>query len=326
MPETHVIGQPLPRIDAAEKVRGEAIFAADVQLPRMLVGKFLPSPHAHAEILAIDTSEAEALPGVRAVIKAADIPKVDTYDPGNRFHAFLARRFAVFAGQPIAAVAADDLTTAEAALELIKVEYRLLPVILDPEKAILPDSPAVSHERKASGSEAADDGPEESPNIASQFVFEHGDLAAAFAESDIVVEHTYTMPVVHQGYIEPYAVTAFWDHADHVTVWECVQGPFDARDLIANTLGIPHTNITLNTTEIGGVRWKSQWALCSPGSAAGQKGSAPRQTGSDPARRVDRREPGASNCRPDQNRGQERWQIDGLRGKGSDGHWSFCCR
>ena len=268
MVETHVVGKPLPRIDAVEKVRGEAIFAADVQLPRMLVGKFLPSPHAHAEILAIDTSEAEALPGVRAVIKAADIPKVDTYDPANRFHAFLARRFAVFAGQPIAAVAADDLTTAEAALELIKVEYRLLPVVLDPEKAILPDSPAVSRERQKDGRKASDDQAAtdntESPNVASQYVFERGDVAAAFAESDVIIEHTYTMPVVHQGYIEPHAVTAFWDRADHVTVWECVQSPFGARDLIANTLGIPHTNITLNTTEIGGGFGAKDMGIFSP--------------------------------------------------------------
>ena len=256
MSEIQVVSQRLPRVDAAEKVRGEATFAADVQLPRMLVGKFLPSPHAHAEILSIDTTQAEALPSVRAVITAADIPEVDAYDPGSRFHAFLARRFVVFAGQPVAAVAADDLATAEAALELIKVEYRPLPVVLDPEKAILPDSPAVSHEPHRDSGKASDDQAaaekKESPNIASQFVFEQGDTAAAFAGSDVIVEHTYTVPVVHQGYIEPHAVTAFWDRVDHVAVWECVQNPFGARDLIANTLGIPHTNITLNTTEIGG--------------------------------------------------------------------------
>jgi CO/xanthine dehydrogenase Mo-binding subunit len=250
MAETHVVGQPLPRIDAAAKVRGQAIFAADAQLPRMLIGKFLPSPHAHAEILAIDTSRAEALPGVRAVITAADIPEVDTYDPGSRFHAFLARRFAVFAGQPIAAVAAADLATAEAALELIQVEYRLLPVVIDPRAGILPESTAVSRESRPGDGDAAEK--KESPNIASQFVFEHGDMAAAFAESDIIVEHTYTIPSLHQGYIEPHAVTAFWDRTDHVTVWECTQSPFGARDLIANTLGISATHITLNTTEVGG--------------------------------------------------------------------------
>lgn len=265
MPETRSVGQPLPRIDAVDKVRGQAIFAADVHLPQTLVGKFMTSPHAHAEILSIDTSKAEALPGVRAVITAADIPKVDTYDPDHRYHAFLARQFVVFAGQPVAAVAADDLTTAETALELIEVEYRSLPVVCTPQEAILPDSPAVSRDAQRGSSAAADNhtaataGTEndaakekESPNVAYSHVFKHGDTAAAFAESDIVVEHIYTMPTVHQGYIEPHVVVAFWDRADHVTVWECVQGTFGARDLIVKTLGITPSNITLNSTEIGG--------------------------------------------------------------------------
>jgi CO/xanthine dehydrogenase Mo-binding subunit len=247
MSETKVVGQPLPRVDAADKVRGEAVFATDVQLPWLLVGKFLPSPHAHAEILSIDTSQAKALPGVRAVITAADIPEVETFSPDSRYHAFLARRFVVFAGQAVAAVAADDLATAEAALELIQVEYRLLPVVCDPQAAVQPDSPAVSRERRDGAAEE-----QESPNVANRVAFEHGDLDAAWAASEVVVEGTYTVPVRHQSYAEPHAVTACWDRADHVTVWECVQGAFGARDLIADTLGIPRANITLNVTEVGG--------------------------------------------------------------------------
>ncbi|MBN1218955.1 MAG: xanthine dehydrogenase family protein molybdopterin-binding subunit [Anaerolineae bacterium] len=264
MPKTQVIGQPLPRIDAVDKVRGEAVFGTDVQLPRMLLAKFLSSPHAHAEILSIDTSQAEALPGVRAVITATDIPEVDTYDPGHRFHAFLARRFVVFVGQPVAAVAADDLATAETALELISVQYRPLPAVLTLQEAILPDSPSVAHGHQTDSSESAAHGhttvssdkavekPETSPNIANRSIYAHGDVAAAFAASAVVVEHTYTVPTVHQGYIEPHAVTAHWDRANHVTVWQSVQGAFAARDLIADTLGIPRANITLNSTEIGG--------------------------------------------------------------------------
>jgi CO/xanthine dehydrogenase Mo-binding subunit len=252
MPETRVVGQRLPRIDAAEKARGEAVFAPDVELPHLLVGKFLPSPHAHAEILSIDASRAEALPGVRAVVTGADAPRVDTFDPQSRYHAFMARRFVVFAGQAVAAVAADDAATAEAALELIKVEYRPLPVVHSLEQAVRPDSPAVS--REAASGPARDDTNEdyESPNVVDRSVLEHGDVAAAFAESDIVVENTYTVPVLHQGYLEPQAAVAHWDRADHVTVWETVQGAFGARDVIADTLGIPHTSITLNATEIGG--------------------------------------------------------------------------
>jgi CO/xanthine dehydrogenase Mo-binding subunit len=256
MTETRVVGQRLPRIDAVGKVRGETVFAPDVRLPGLLIGKWLPSPHAHAEILAIDTSQAEALSGVRAVITGADIPQVDKYDPESRQHAFMARRFAVYAGQPVAAVAADDLATAEAALALIRVEYQPLPVVHNVQEAMQSHSPAVSRETATAE--------RESPNVVARHIFEYGDLASTFAESDIVVEGTHRVPVVHQGYLEPHAVTAYWDRADHVTVWECVQGAFGARDLIADTLGIPHTQITLNTTEIGGAFGAKDGGLFAP--------------------------------------------------------------
>ncbi len=267
MADKKAVGQSLPRIDAMEKVRGQAIFAADIKLPGLIVGKFLPSPHAHAEILAIDTSKAETLPGVRAVITASDVPDTAVYNPASRFHGFLARRFAVFAGQAIAAVAADDLATAEEALDLIEVTYQLLPVVHSFEEALRPDCVPVMHgSATASGDSTAhtqviitdknsagsDEEIDRSPNVADENVFSHGDLESAFAQSDAIVEYSYTVPTVHQGYIEPHAVTAHWDRPDHVTVWECVQGAFDARNLIAETLGMPHGKITLNSTEIGG--------------------------------------------------------------------------
>ena len=249
MPEKFV-GQPLPRIDAVEKVRGEAIFGADVNLPHMLVAKFLPSPHAHAEILSIDTSIAETLPGVQAVVTAADIPETAVPNPTSRLHAFLARQFIVFAGQAVAAVAAEDSTTAEAAIELIDVKYRPLPVVNTLHQAIQPDCVAVMHEQNEAGGKV---GPlKKSANIVAEHIYTRGNTVVAFAESDIIVERTYTVPIVHQGYIEPHAVTAHWDRPAHLTVWECVQGAFAARDLIAQALDIPQTNITLNTTEIGG--------------------------------------------------------------------------
>jgi len=267
MADKKYVGRPLPRIDALEKVRGQSIFAADVKLPGMLAGKFLPSPHAHAEILAIDTAKAEALPGVRAVVTVADIPKSAVYNPASRFHGFLARRFVVFAGQAVAAVAADDLATAEEALDLIEVTYQPLPVVHSLERALQPECTPVIHGRattsgggtahtqvvvtgeKSAGSEEEID---KSPNVVDENVFSQGELEAAFVESEVIVERTYTVPTVHQGYIEPHAVTAHWDRPGHVTVWECIQGAFDARNLIAETLGLSHHQITLNSTEIGG--------------------------------------------------------------------------
>ncbi len=252
MPETIAVGKPLPRIDAIGKVKGEAIFTGDVQLPGMLVGKYLPSLYAHAEILSIDASQADALPGVFAVVTAADIPQVDTYDPRSRFHAFLARRFAAFAGQPVAAVAAIDQATAETALDLIHVEYRPLPVVIDPKEAILPESTAVSRDTVTDSEGETDQGEHGSPNVANRMVFENGDMESALADSEVVVENTYTMPATHQGYLEPHTVAAHWDRTDHVTVWECCQSPFGARDMIAETLGISPTSITLNPVEVGG--------------------------------------------------------------------------
>ena len=267
MNETRVVGQSIRRIDAEEKALGQAIFAADFRLNNELVAKFIPSPYAHAEILSINTAKAEALEGVYAVITPEDIPDVPGYDPSSRFHAFMARKFVVFAGQPVAAVAARDLATAEAALDLIEVQYRPLPVVNTPEQGLLPDSPLVMHDyrrtRASGGSghtqitavlakEITEEEEQKLSNIADTNVFRHGDIEAAFTESDVIVENTYTVPVVHQGYIEPHAVTAHWDRPGHVTVWECVQGTFAARDMIAHVLGIPQTSITLNSTEIGG--------------------------------------------------------------------------
>ncbi len=267
MSETRVVGQSIQRIDSEEKVRGQAVFAADFRLNNEVVGKFIPSPYAHAEILSIDTSRAEALAGVYAVVTSEDIPDVPGYDPSSRFHAFMARRFVVFAGQPVVAVAAQDLAIAEAALDLIEVQYQPLPVVSAPEQAIQPDSPLVVHDYRRSHSsggsghtqmsmvlakETSADEQQELTNVADTTDVQNGDLEAAFAESDVVVENTYTVPVVHQGYIEPHAVMAHWDRPGHVSVWECVQGAFAARDMIARVLGIPQTSITLNSTEIGG--------------------------------------------------------------------------
>ena len=260
-----VIGRAIPRLDSLNKVTGRAIFGADVRLPHMLYARYLSSPHAHAEIVAIDTSAAEALPGVRAVITVADIPAAARYNAASRFHAFIARGYTVFAGQPVAAVAADDLATAEAAIELIAVTYRPLPVVATIRDALQPESTPVLHgqvDGEAGGGASAhtqvivsDDASSKStssPNVADENLFAYGDVEAGFAEADMIVEQTYTVPVVHQGYIEPHAATARWDDDSHVTVWEPVQGTWAARDLIAGALGLHPTQVTLHSPEVGG--------------------------------------------------------------------------
>ena len=251
MPENPMVGLPLPRVDAVEKVRGQAVFGADVHLQGQLVAKFMPAPYAHAEIRSIDTSQAAALPGVLAVLTGADLPTPASFDPKARWYAYMARKFVVFQGQPVAAVAAVDLATAEQALNLIKVDYAPLPVIATPEQAVEPGCPAVSREQVHGDTEEPDKA-NESPNVAQAMTFKYGDVEAGFGESEVIVEHTYTVPVVHQSYMEPHTVTAFWDQPGHISLWEPVQGAFTARNYISRAFGIPQSSVTINTTEIGG--------------------------------------------------------------------------
>lgn len=258
MSRNQVVGVARPMVDASPKARGEARFAADVQLPNLAVAKLLPSPHAHAEILSIDTSAAEAMPGVFAVITGGDIPKAADFDPYDHAHGFLARRFAVYVGQPVAAVAAEDSATADEALAAIRVEYRVLAPVLDLAIALESGNPVVSRDKTGSSSA-------ESPsNNAGDAELINGDLDAGFAAAEVALEETYEIPMIHQGYLEPHAVTAWWQRDNGVDVWECVQSPFGARDHIVQTLGIPAHKIALHTTDIGGAFGGKDQGLFSP--------------------------------------------------------------
>lgn len=255
------VGKPLPRVDAGDKVTGRAVFGADVRLPGLLHAKVLGSAHAHADILHIDASRAEALPGVVAVVTAADLPDIPEYNPASRGHNFLARDRAFFVGQPVAIVVAEDLSTAEGALDLIEVTYRPLPHVLDPLEAMEPAAPIISHEGQAdreamdlhAGESVEGEEAEEPGNIANRIVFRQGDVAKGFAEADVIVENTYRIPVVHQGYIEPQTATASWDPVTrHLTVWVSTQGQFAERDHLAEVLNLSPQQVTVNSTEIGG--------------------------------------------------------------------------
>ena len=257
MSRQRLIGTPRPMNDAATKAQGEARFAADIQLPNLAVAKLLPSPHAHAEILSIDVSKAEAVPGVWAVMTGADIPAVGGYDPYDRGHGFLARQYAVHVGQPVAAVAARDTETAEQALALIQVEYRVLQPMLDMSTALEAESAVVSRDLHDAKTEPAS-------NDAGQADMGNGDLTDAFATASLTLEETYQIPMLHQGYLEPHAVTAWWHRDNQVEVWQCVQSPFGARDHIVQTLGVPAHKIALHTTDIGGAFGGKDQGLFSP--------------------------------------------------------------
>ena len=267
------VGVSIPRPDGPEKVTGRVQYVADIQPKGLLHAKLLRSPHAHARIISIDVSAAKALPGVRAVLTAKDIPHLKKKAP-TRAHAVLAIDRAVFMGQPVAAVAADELSIAEEALDLIKVEYQVLAASIDPLKAMLPGAPPVADAgTEADTSEALahsavaiakSEAPAKAVNISQQARLTRGDPAKGFAESDHILEKTYRVPMVHQGYLEPHAVLAEWDRNGLLTLWASTQGSFNTRSEVADVLGIPENQIRVIPVECGGGFGGKIRALCEP--------------------------------------------------------------
>lgn len=262
VPEGAAIGQRLERGEGFDKVTGRATYVADLKLPRMLHAKLLRSPHAHARIRSIDVSRARALPGVRAVLTGEDLPP-SARTPTSRARLVLATGSVRFQGQPVAAVAADDVHTAEEALDLIAVDYEVLPATIDAIEAMKPGAPLVqepdveadtaeaqAHATVATTEEKVDG--RQPSNVASHLHFQRGDVAAGFAESDVIVEHTYRIPHVHQSYLEPRAAIATWDNPDHLTVYVSAQGQFALRGELAGILGIPESQVRVIPREIGG--------------------------------------------------------------------------
>ena len=272
--EVKGVGLSIPRPDGPEKVTGQVQYVADIKPKGMLHAKLLRSPHAHARIVKIDTTRAKALPGVRAILTARDIPELKRKAP-TRAHAVLAIDRVVFFGQPVAAIAADELAIAEEAADLIEVEYEVLPASVDPLKSMLVGAPAVADAgTEADTSEAlahsgvavakTEAAPTKAVNIAQQAKLSRGDLAKAFAESDVVIEKTYRVPMVHQGYLEPHAVLAQWDGNGQLTLYSSTQGSFNTRSEVADVLHIEENRIKVIPVECGGGFGGKIRALCEP--------------------------------------------------------------
>ena len=268
------IGLAIPRPDGPEKVTGQVQYVADIKPKGMLHAKLLRSPHAHARIVKIDTTRAKALPGVRAVLTARDIPELKR-KAATRAHAMLAIDRVVFVGQPVAAVAADELAIAEEACDLIDVQYEVLPASVDPIKAMQVGAPPVADAgTEADTSEAlahsgvavakTEAAPTKAVNISQQAKLGRGDVAKAFAESDVIVEKTYRVPMVHQGYLEPHAVLAQWDTNGQLTLYSSTQGSFNTRSEVADVLELPENRIKVIPVECGGGFGGKIRALCEP--------------------------------------------------------------
>ena len=272
--EVKGVGLSIPRPDGPEKVTGQVQYVADIKPKGMLHAKLLRSPHAHARIVKIDTSRAKTLPGVRAVLTARDIPELKRKAP-TRAHAVLAIDRVVFVGQPVAAIAADELAIAEEAADLIDVQYEVLPASVDPLKAMQVGAPPVADAgTEADTSEAlahsgvavakTEAAPTKAVNISQQAKLSRGDLAKAFAESDVVIEKTYRVPMVHQGYLEPHAVLAQWDSNGQLTLYSSTQGSFNTRSEVADVLHIEENRIKVIPVECGGGFGGKIRALCEP--------------------------------------------------------------
>ena len=259
-----VVGTRPPRHDGFDKVTGAARFGADINLPGMLHGKILRSPHAHARIRSIDTSKAEALPGVMAVATAQDFPIVQARpidyenaqsNPRIIAENILADRKVLYKGHAVAAVAATNPHVAEQALDLIEVDYEVLPVVLDLHDAVKEDAPLLHEEMttrfRMDRAGPGDDTGQRS-NIAGHLQHKLGDVEKGFSEADVIFEQEYETQTVHQGYIEPHVATAQWSTDGRLTVWTSTQGAFGVRSTTAAILSMPESMVKVVPMEIGG--------------------------------------------------------------------------
>ncbi|MBI2170638.1 MAG: xanthine dehydrogenase family protein molybdopterin-binding subunit [Chloroflexi bacterium] len=243
------IGQPTTRADGPEKVTGKALYSADVPLEGCLWGKVLRSPFAHARIVSIDTSKARAVPGVHAVLMGRDTAGV-LYGRRLRDVPPLAHDRVRFIGDPVAAVAAVDEDTALAALALIEVEYEELPAVFDPLEAMQEGAPLL---HPGVNSYAGLPQPLARPsNVFVRNEWHRGNMEAGFAQSDLVVEGTYTTPLVHQAYLEPHTCAVHIDAQGRIQVWASNKAPHALRQQLAEAVGIPRERIVLNHAYIGG--------------------------------------------------------------------------
>lgn len=227
-----VVGTPAPRVDGFERVTGRARFTYDVHLPGTLVGKILRSPFPHARIASIDTSRAELLPGVRAVLTYINVPALRWKGRG-----LLLDPVVRFVGDEVAAVAADDEQTAEDAVDLINVQYEELPFVLDPEKALQPDAPRLHPSGNLVGGQ---------PRI-----YQRGNMDQGWAEAEVTVEETFRTQVAVHNPLEPHGSVVDWV-GDSITVWDSTQHVFGVKSELADTLGLPLHQVQVCGQYVGG--------------------------------------------------------------------------
>ena len=234
-----VVGTSVRRVDGADKVTGRAKYAGDLIIPGMIEGKFLRSPYAHARIRAIDTREAESLPGVVAVLTSKDFTDIDLYigRGKNKDQPIIAVDRAIYAGQPVAAVAAHDRATAEAALSLIHVDYEELPSVIDVDEAIAAGAPRLHAFAER--------------NICATADLVKGDVEKGFAEADEIFEDIFEFPMIYHYSMEPHTAIAQVD-TDGIDIWTATGHPFGVRQEVAEIFHFPLSKVRVQVNFVGG--------------------------------------------------------------------------
>lgn len=242
-----VVGQRVQRPDGLDKVTGKAKFGADAVAPGMLHAAIVRSPHAHARIVKIDTSKAEALNGVKGVVTRADF--ADGLSGGNLdvLENVMAGEKALYDGHAVAAIAATSALIARDAVKLVEVEYEILPHVTDVDKAMAADAPVI---REGAADKSVPEGLH--PNVVRYHESGHGDVEKGFAEADLVIEDSFKTEATHQGYIEPHACLAQLGGDQKGELWCCTQGHWNVQKLCAAMLGMETSQLRVTASEIGG--------------------------------------------------------------------------
>jgi CO/xanthine dehydrogenase Mo-binding subunit len=257
-PKFDVVGTRPVRPDGADKVTGRAKYGADHNVAGQLVGKVLRSPHPHARIKSIDTKAAAALAGVKAIVTRDDFKEqASEFVPAGEMlvnyrdilRNVMAREKALYEGHPVAAVAATSESVARAALKLIKVDYEILPHVIDVVEAMKPDAPIVEDGMITAGVTPP---PTKPSNVAKRVEFTLGDVSKGFAAADLVIEREFVTAPVHQGYIEPHACVASVSEDGTAELWTTTQGHWIARAHCSRLLGWDMTKLRVTSSEIGG--------------------------------------------------------------------------
>jgi len=251
MEQLTIVGKPVTRVDAEEKVTGETVYGYDLVLPNMLYGKVLFSPKPHAWIKRINIEKAKQYPGVVAVITGKDAPWI--HGESIKDKPFLARDKVRCVGEPVAAIAAVDEDTAQAAVRLIEVEYEDLPAYFSPEEACKPDAVAI-HENFAGYRKFDFIVPGSMPNVCEHFKLRTGDVEQGFREADLVLEERYSVPVIQHAAMEPHSAHAQVDpESGRITIWVANDAPFRALHEISEALELPKEKIRfINPAQGGG--------------------------------------------------------------------------